>query len=59
MTQSRCRGNIETGELAAFLRHLIDAWGFNLIRTEAAKIGIAHIVIEDDYKVGLFRVRDN
>jgi hypothetical protein len=37
---------------------LINAWGFDLIRTEAAKIGIAHIVIEDDYKVGLFRVRE-
>jgi hypothetical protein len=35
---------------------LINAWGFDLIRSEAAKIGIAHVIVEDDYEVGLFGV---
>jgi hypothetical protein len=52
--EQTAEGYIEAGKLAAFLRHLINAWGFDLIRPEAAKIGIAHIVIEDDNKVGLF-----
>ena len=42
------RGNIKAGEAAAFLRHLVHTGGFDLVRTKATEVGVAHVIIEND-----------
>ena len=48
-------GDIEAGEACAFLGHLVDVGRVDVFAAEAAEVGVALVIGEDDDEVGFIR----